>query len=81
MHWQKYLLTWLNMLLVGDKARIPPWSQAAGISIVELDVDGKPVKLKGFKRIGEAAAIRRFLPRPVLIFLLTWRFCFRPDWN
>ena len=40
--------TRLNMLLVGDKARILPGLKRLGYPIVELDVDGKPVKLKGF---------------------------------
>jgi zinc protease len=38
----------LNMLLVGDKARILPGLQKLGYKIVELDVDGKPVEKKGF---------------------------------
>ena len=38
----------LNMLLVGDKARILPSLQKLGYPIVELDVDGNPVGKKAF---------------------------------
>ena len=38
----------LNMLLVGDKAKILAGLQKLGYPIVELDVDGKPVEKKGF---------------------------------
>ncbi len=38
----------LNMLLVGDKAKILPGLQKLGYKIVELDVDGKQVEKKGF---------------------------------
>ena len=38
----------LNMLLVGDKAKILPGLQKLGYKIVELDVDGKVVEKKGF---------------------------------
>jgi len=38
----------LNMLLVGDKAKILPGLQKLGYKIVELDVDGKAVEKKGF---------------------------------
>lgn len=38
----------LNMLLVGDKARIYPGLSKLGYPIVELDVDGNPVGKKGF---------------------------------
>jgi len=38
----------LNMLLVGDKAKILPGLQKLGYPIVELDVDGKPVEKKAF---------------------------------
>jgi len=38
----------LNMLLVGDKAKILAGLQKLGYQIVELDVDGKPVEKKGF---------------------------------
>ncbi len=38
----------LNMLLVGDKARILPGLIRLGYKIVELDVDGKPVEKKAF---------------------------------
>ena len=38
----------LNMLLVGDKAKILPGLQKLGYKIVELDVDGKPVEKKAF---------------------------------
>lgn len=38
----------INILLVGDKARILPGLQKLGYDIVELDTDGKPVQRKGF---------------------------------
>jgi zinc protease len=38
----------LNMLLVGDKAKILPGLQKLGYKIIELDVDGKPVEKKAF---------------------------------
>jgi zinc protease len=38
----------LNMLLVGDKAKIYPGLQKLGYKIVELDVDGKPLEKKAF---------------------------------
>jgi len=38
----------LNMLLVGDKAKILAGLQKLGYQIIELDVDGKPVEKKGF---------------------------------
>jgi zinc protease len=38
----------LNILLVGDKAKILAGLQKLGYQIVELDVDGKPVEKKGF---------------------------------
>jgi zinc protease len=38
----------LNMLLVGDKAKILPGLQKLGYPIVELDVDGKPTDKKAF---------------------------------
>lgn len=38
----------LNMLLVGDKAKILPGLQKLGYKIVELDTDGKVVEKKGF---------------------------------
>jgi zinc protease len=38
----------LNMLLVGDKAKILPGLQKLGYPIVELDADGKPVEKKAF---------------------------------
>lgn len=38
----------LNMLMVGDKAKILPGLQKLGYKIIELDVDGKPVEKKGF---------------------------------
>jgi zinc protease len=38
----------LNILLVGDKAKILPGLQKLGYPIVELDIDGKPVGKKGF---------------------------------
>ena len=38
----------LNMLLVGDKAKILPGLKRLGYPIVELDVDGKPAEKKAF---------------------------------
>ncbi|HYC40935.1 MAG TPA: pitrilysin family protein [Chitinophagaceae bacterium] len=38
----------LNILLVGDKAKIHNGVKKLGYEIVELDVDGKPVEKKGF---------------------------------
>lgn len=38
----------LNMLLVGDKAKILPGLQKLGYEIVELDTEGKKVEKKGF---------------------------------
>jgi zinc protease len=38
----------LNMLLVGDRAKILPGLQKLGYKIIELDVDGKPVEKKAF---------------------------------
>jgi zinc protease len=38
----------INILLVGDKARILPGLQKLGYEIVELDTDGKPLQKKGF---------------------------------
>jgi zinc protease len=38
----------LNMLLVGDKAKILPGLKKLGYPIIELDVDGKPVEKKAF---------------------------------
>jgi zinc protease len=38
----------LNMLLVGDKAKVLPGLQKLGYEIVELDTDGKKVEKKGF---------------------------------
>jgi zinc protease len=38
----------LNMLLVGDKAKILPGLQKLGYKIIELDADGKPVEKKAF---------------------------------
>ena len=38
----------LNMLMVGDKAKILPGLQKLGYPIVELDADGKPVEKKAF---------------------------------
>ena len=38
----------LNMLLVGDKAKVLAGLQKLGYPIVELDADGKPVEKKGF---------------------------------
>jgi zinc protease len=46
---KKYIDTGkLNMLLVGDKAKILPGLQKLGYPIVELDVDGNPVEKKAF---------------------------------
>jgi zinc protease len=38
----------VNMLLVGDKAKILPGLQKLGYPIVELDMDGKPAEKKAF---------------------------------
>jgi zinc protease len=38
----------LNILLVGDKAKILGGVQKLGYPIVELDVDGKPIEKKAF---------------------------------
>jgi len=38
----------INILLVGDKARILPGLQKLGYDIVELDTDGNPLQKKGF---------------------------------
>ena len=38
----------LNMLLVGDKAKVLPGLQKMGYPIVELDADGQPTQKKGF---------------------------------
>jgi len=40
--------TKLNMLLVGDKAKILPGLQKLGYPIVELDADGNPTDKKAF---------------------------------
>lgn len=38
----------MNILVVGDKAKILPGLQKLGYEIIELDADGKPVEKKGF---------------------------------
>jgi len=38
----------MNVLVVGDKAKILPGLQKLGYEIIELDVDGKPVEKKAF---------------------------------
>ena len=38
----------MNILLVGDKAKILPALQKLGYEIIELNADGKPVEKKGF---------------------------------
>ncbi|HMG67667.1 MAG TPA: pitrilysin family protein [Chitinophagaceae bacterium] len=38
----------LNMLLVGDKAKILPGLQKLGYPIIELDAEGKPIEKKAF---------------------------------
>jgi zinc protease len=38
----------INILLVGDKARILPGLQKLGYDIVELDTDGKSLQKKAF---------------------------------
>jgi len=38
----------MNVLVVGDKAKILPGLQKLGYEIVELDADGKPAEKKGF---------------------------------
>ncbi len=46
---KKYLNTdKMNILVVGDKAKILPGLQKLGYEIIELDADGKPVEKKGF---------------------------------
>ena len=50
MRWPKngYSPDKLNMLLVGDKAKILPGLQKLGYKIIELDADGKLVEKKAF---------------------------------
>jgi zinc protease len=38
----------MNILLVGDKAKIYEGVKKLGYDIIELDADGKPVEKKGF---------------------------------
>jgi zinc protease len=38
----------MNILLVGDKAKILEGVKKLGYEIVELDVDGKKIEKKGF---------------------------------
>ncbi len=38
----------MNILLVGDKAKIYEGVKKLGYEIIELDADGKPVEKKGF---------------------------------
>jgi zinc protease len=38
----------MNILVVGDKAKILPTLEKLGYEIIELDVDGKPVGKKAF---------------------------------
>ena len=38
----------MNILLVGDKARILPGVKKLGFDIIELDVDGNKLEKKGF---------------------------------
>lgn len=38
----------MNVLVVGDKAKILPGLQKLGYEIIELDVDGKPIEKKAF---------------------------------
>jgi zinc protease len=38
----------MNVLVVGDKAKILPGLQKLGYEIIELDADGKPVEKKAF---------------------------------
>ncbi|MEI9809326.1 MAG: pitrilysin family protein [Bacteroidota bacterium] len=46
---KKYILAdKMNILVVGDKAKILPGLQKLGYEIVELDVDGKPIEKKAF---------------------------------
>ena len=46
---KKYITTdKMNILVVGDKAKILPGLQKLGYEIIELDVDGKPVEKKAF---------------------------------
>lgn len=46
---KKYITTdKMNILVVGDKAKILPGLQKLGYEIIELDVDGKPLEKKAF---------------------------------
>ena len=38
----------MNILLVGDKAKILPGVKKLGYKIIELDADGKKIEKKGF---------------------------------
>ncbi len=38
----------MNILVVGDKAKILPGLQKLGYEIIELDADGKPMEKKAF---------------------------------
>ena len=38
----------MNILVVGDKAKIVPGLQKLGYEIIELDADGKPAEKKAF---------------------------------
>ena len=38
----------MNILVVGDKAKILPGLQKLGYEIIELDADGKPAEKKAF---------------------------------
>ena len=38
----------MNILLVGDKAKIIEGVKKTGYEVIELDVDGKPVQKKAF---------------------------------
>ena len=50
MPWQKKWVVndKMNILVVGDKAKILPGLEKLGYEIIELDVDGKPAGKKAF---------------------------------
>ena len=54
MHWQKNGSTAdkMNILVVGDKAKILEGLQKLGYEIIELDTDGKPAEKESVLRIG-----------------------------
>ena len=50
MRWQKKWINAdkMNILVVGDKAKILPTLEKLGYEIIELDTGGKPAEKKGF---------------------------------